>query len=306
MTSSSFRVDRPAGFRRISGRSIRLLGGWILGVGGCGLVASQRDELAPWLFMWLVVGMIVAGCKMLTLLNLHSRAALPGWRLFGYLFFWPGMRPQPFLPGCAPAQADRPNLWISGLGNLLVGLLFFGLALLGDAPWWLKAWLGMAGFSFVVHFGLFDLVAAAWRRGGVPVEKLFACPLAAKSLGDFWGQRWNRAFSGFARDLIFRPLARPLGTSGATLAVFVFSGLAHELVISLPAAGGYGLPMLYFLIQGLLVLAENTRVFRQTMRSRPLCAWLWTAGGVLGPVALLFHRPFLEKVMLRFLAALGG
>jgi D-alanyl-lipoteichoic acid acyltransferase DltB (MBOAT superfamily) len=149
-------------------------------------------------------------------------------------------------------------------------------------------------------------LAVTWRRAGVPVEKLFVCPLAAKSLADFWSNRWNRAFSGFARELIFRPLARRLGTTGATLAVFLFSGLAHELVISVPAAGGYGGPMLYFLIQGLLVLVENTRAFRRAMRNRPMCAWLWTAAGVLGPMPLLFHRPFLERVVLPFLAALGG
>src|SRR3954453_4582600 len=114
----------------------------------------------------------------------------------------------------------------------------------------------MAGFSCVVHFGLFDLMAAAWRRAGVPVEKLFVCPLAARSLADFWGNRWNRAFSGFSRDLLFLPTARRFGGRLATLAVFCFSGLVHELVISLLAGGGYGGPMLYFLPQGVLVLAE--------------------------------------------------
>jgi len=304
MSRTSLEADLSRPFRIISGRRSRLLGGWVVAIGGCVFVASQRHQFAPWLFMWLLVAMIFAGCKMLSWLNLES--PLGAERLLGYLLLWPGMRPQPFLAGSASVPVNPQRLLISGFLNLLVGLLCFGLAVFGHAPWWLKAWLGMAGFSFVVHFGLFDLLAAVWCGRGVPVEKLFVCPVAARSLADFWSNRWNRAFSGFARDLIFRSLARPLGTTAATFAVFLFSGLAHEFVISVPAGGGYGGPMLYFLIQGLLVLVENGRAFRRAMRERALLAWLWTAAGILGPIPLLFHQPFLRNVVLPFLAGLGG
>jgi alginate O-acetyltransferase complex protein AlgI len=256
--------------------------------------------------MWLVAAALFSACKILSWVNLERPGVLPPGRLLGYLLLWPGMRPQPFLPASSPVAVPQEDLWISAFRNLFVGLLLFGAALLAELPWWLRCWLGMAGFSFVVHFGMFDLLAVAWRRGGVPVEKLFVFPLAARSLADFWGNRWNRAFSAFARDLIFRPLVRRLGTAAATLAVFLFSGIAHELVISVPAAGGYGGPTFYFLIQGTLVVVENTRAFRRALRSRPVLARVWTVAGVLGPVALLFHRPFLENVMLPFLAAPGG
>jgi hypothetical protein len=43
----------------------------------------------------------------------------------------------------------------------------------------------------------------------------------------------------------------------ASLAVFLISGLLHELVITLPAGGGYGGLTWYFLIQGLLTQVEN-------------------------------------------------
>jgi alginate O-acetyltransferase complex protein AlgI len=164
----------------------------------------------------------------------------------------------------------------------------------------------MAGFSFVMHFGLFDLLAAGWRRAGVPVEKLFVCPVAARSLTDFWGNRWNQAFSSFARDLLFRPAARQVSSASATLVVFGFSGLVHELVISVPARGGYGGPMFYFLLQGMLVVVENIPLVRARLRQRPWCARLGTAVAVLVPVPLLFHPPFLQNVVLPFLAALGG
>ena len=65
-----------------------------------------------------------------------------------------------------------------------------------------------------------------------------------------WGKRWNLGFRQLAHELIFRPLYRTLGPETAGFLVFTASGLIHDLVISLPARGGYGLPTLYFLIQG--------------------------------------------------------
>jgi hypothetical protein len=38
---------------------------------------------------------------------------------------------------------------------------------------------------------------------GFAVEKLWDFPISATTLGEFWGKRWNRIFSGMARDIIF-------------------------------------------------------------------------------------------------------
>jgi hypothetical protein len=302
----AFQFDPPTLLQVSPSRRIRLLGGWMVGAASCSFVMTLRDGFTPWLFMWLLVTAILLSCKLLTWLNLQDPAHLRTGRLLGYFFLWPGMRPQPFLTEKASLASERQNLWAAGLVNLFTGLVLFGLALFSGAPWWAAAWIGMASFSFLVHFGAFDLLAVAWRRAGVPVEELFVCPIAARSLADFWGNRWNRAFSAFARDLLFRPVVRTVGPAWATLFVFVFSGLVHELVISVPAGGGYGGPMLYFLIQGILVLLESSRVFRERLRRHPMSARLWTAVAVLAPVPLLFHRPFLHNVVLPFLAAIGG
>ena len=82
-------------------------------------------------------------------------------------------------------------------------------------------------------------------------------PILATSLGDFWGRRWNLAFRDLAHSYIFRPLIRRTGPAAATLAAFVASGVIHDAVISIPARGGYGLPTLYFSIQGVAVLIER-------------------------------------------------
>jgi len=112
--------------------------------------------------------------------------------------------------------------------------------------------------------------------------------VAARSLGEFWGRRWNLAFTAVARDRIFKPVARRWGAGWGTMATFAFSGLLHDLLISVPAGGGYGLPTLYFLLQGGLVLAER----RWRIEGR---AWalFWLAA----PVPLLFHPPFLGAII---------
>ncbi len=80
-----------------------------------------------------------------------------------------------------------------------------------------------------------------------------------------------------------RPIARLVGVRGAVFCVFLVSGLLHEMAISYAAGGGYGGPLLYFAIQGGLILLER----RAKIRSRIL-TWL----AVLVPLPLLFHSPF--------------
>jgi alginate O-acetyltransferase complex protein AlgI len=164
----------------------------------------------------------------------------------------------------------------------------------------------MVGFSLFVHFGLFDLLAAFWRRKGVPVEKLFSNPWRSASLADFWSHRWNRAFSEFCRSLVFWPLARHWGTRWASFAVFAFSGLVHEMMISAPARGGYGGPMLYFLINGLAVQIETFSPWRKLGHRFPVLSRVWAMTVVLAPLPLLFHVSFQTQVVLPFLAAIGA
>ena len=94
------------------------------------------------------------------------------------------------------------------------------------------------------------VLAGFWRLRGVPVLRLFDNPVAARSLGEFWGRRWNLAFSDVARERIFRPVAGRWGAGWGILATFAFSGLLHDLLISVPAGGGYGNTTLYFLLEG--------------------------------------------------------
>jgi hypothetical protein len=79
---------------------------------------------------------------------------------------------------------------------------------------------------------------------------------------------------------------------------FLFSGLLHELAISVPVEAGYGLPLLYFTLHGGLVLLE--RRLEGTAAALPRWGWLgraWTCGWLVLPLPILFHRPFLAGVV---------
>src|SRR5438045_3801004 len=63
-----------------------------------------------------------------------------------------------------------------------------------------------AGIGLLVHFGVCDVLAGFWRARGVAVGRLFVNPAASRSLGEFWGRRWNLAFHVVARDYVFKPV----------------------------------------------------------------------------------------------------
>lgn len=207
---------------------------------------------------------------------------LPSRRVVPYLVLWPGMDPRPFEAERRPASS---HLAPAAVLKMALGA---GLLLI-EAPLLVKAWLFIFASLLLVHLGLFDLLTEAWRRAGFQVERICPDPWRSKSLSEFWGARWNMAFHAFARDWIYRPLARRAGKPAAAAAVFLFSGLMHELVISLPANGGWGLPTLYFMIHGGLVLLERCGRLRSGR--------LTTALYVLLPLPILFHAPFLEAVI---------
>jgi alginate O-acetyltransferase complex protein AlgI len=184
------------------------------------------------------------------------------------------------------------------IARILLGtFLLFALARHASNPI-LAGWIGMVGMILILHFGLFALLNVAWRALRVDVRPIMDAPLRSTSVAEFWGRRWNGAFNDLAFGLVFRPIARRAGVIAGTLSAFAVSGLVHELVISLPAGGGYGLPTCYFLLQGLAVLAQRkTEILRN---------WLFTMLVVAGPAFWLFHPLFVRRVILPFMQAIGA
>ena len=141
---------------------------------------------------------------------------------------------------------------------------------------------------------------------GIDAQNLFELPALATSFAGFWGGRWNRAFRDLAHGFILRPLARRIGTGKATIAAFIASGLVHDLVISIPAGGGYGLPTAYFALQGLGLLVVRSRIGAHLGLRRGWRGWLFMAALTAGPVFWLFHPPFVERVVVPFLYVIGA
>jgi hypothetical protein len=262
----------------------------------------------PWCLMWLLAGAIYAGLKWLTFADSPMAARASLGRTWVYLLLWPGMNATAFLE--LKRDVDRPSLgeWALALAKTGLGVwLAFGAApLAAERSPLLAGWLGLIGIVFVLHFGLFHLLSLGWRRAGIEAPPIMHSPACATSLTDFWSRRWNRAFRDVAHAYVFHPLRRRLGPVGATLSVFVVSGLVHDVVISLPAGAGWGLPTLYFVIHGMALLFERSPVGRRIGLGRGLRGRVFCAVVTIAPLFLLFHRPFVERVALPLLTVIGA
>lgn len=168
----------------------------------------------------------------------------------------------------------------------------------------IRGWAGMVGLILLLHFGFFQMLALFWRRAGVMAEPIMQAPLRSTSLSEFWGRRWNLGFRQLAHELIFRPTHRNLGAGMAGFLVFVISGLVHDLVISLPSRGGYGLPTLYFVLQGTGVTFERSRVGGKLGLARGVRGWCFMIVFLAAPLPWLFHPWFVMRVILPFMGVI--
>jgi alginate O-acetyltransferase complex protein AlgI len=270
-----------------------------------GVVASERlnaQEPAGFRMLAIIVALLY-GMKAVVAVEVQSHGArpLPFAPWLGFAALWPGMRPGPFARRSATPSPEVAQLFLGGSARLLGGLALVTLARL---VWeFTSSKLAatpslLAGLSLIVHFGVFDVVTALWRWNGVDCHRLFRSPLRSSNLREFWGRRWNLAFSEMTAIAIYQPLVRIAGRGPALAASFVGSGLLHELAISVPVRCGYGLPMAYFMLHGILMTVEA----RLAKASRPIdrVPWigrLWTFIWLLAPLPVLFHRPFLAGVV---------
>jgi hypothetical protein len=273
-----------------------------------------------WALMWAIAIALYAGCKWLTfwqMVRLPSTVLGPGKpdtttttqsRVLGYLLAWPGMDPQGFLKQTHPVERPGRSEWIAAALKTVLGgfMVWRGARAAAPLGALLSGWVGMIGAVFVLHFGIFHLLSLWWRRAGIDAMPMMRNPMRATSLGEFWGRRWNTAFHELATRFTFHPLRRRLGVPAATLLTFVASGLIHELVITVPAGGAYGLPTGYFLVQGLGVAGERTILARRLGLGAGWRGWLYTVVIVAGPVVWLFPPVFVHRVILPMLGAIGA
>lgn len=276
----------------ISPQRFRELLGPTLTFGFLGWLIYLQPDLSPTerLFccsLWLLY--FIKGWSLLKLPHQQVRSfSKLGLLLFAYL--WPGVDPQPFQTRQAPDH-HAARWFVFGFPTMCLGIAAFVLlAFLGRGLSPFTQGLATVGCLLtIVHLGYSDVLSSLVRILGFPAARLFHFPLAADSLNDFWTHRWNGPFVEMNR-LLFRPLLRPfLPPRQTVLALFLLSGLLHELALSFPVNAGYGGPLFYFFLQGAGMLAEK----RFKLRSR---VWTWMV--IFLPMPLLFHQALRNTLLL--------
>lgn len=249
-------------------------------------------DAAPWILMWATAGGLWCALKIFTLADIPERTLR---RTIAY-FLWPGMDAADFFRTDPTLPSPSAGEWLFSLLNISLGLTLVYLVARVAGSTLLAGWIGMVGMILVLHFGTFKCLALLWRTLRIPVTPIMVAPLRSRTLSEFWGRRWNTGFSIPARRYLMEPIARKFGRSAGLFTVFLVSGLAHELVISVPAGAGYGLPTLYFLIQAAIIGARTAHPRNRFFTL--LCA--------AAPAFILFHPPFIRTVILPFFNVIGA
>ncbi len=159
----------------------------------------------------------------------------------------------------------------------LYGALFVAPEL--ASPW---GWVAQNGFGVVfAYFGVegalrgFEFV---YRALGLGPPILHAHPILSRSVGEFWGRRWNRIVGSWLFATFYRPLALSGRRQLGSVSAFVASGALH-LYFTWAAVGfGPGLIMAsFFLVQVPLVWLEE----RSREQSWPVFfQHVWTLGAM--------------------------
>ena len=276
-------------------------GMWTVLVLGAWGVERLTAEAPPGARMLALIAFGLLTFKVLVVVEERARGMAPPplgtWVAFA--LGWLGMRPRLFVAARTGPLPGADVLLRRGAWRMLQGAVLVGLARLA----WertqsrvLVTGLLLPGLALLVLFGACNVLAGAWRRRGVACEALFRAPPRSQNLNEFWSRRWNLAFSEMTVLAVYRPLVGHVGRGPALMTGFVLSGLLHELAFSVPVRAGFGLPLLYFLLHGGLVLLER----RLARAGRPLNGWTgraWATFWLLAPLPLLFHPPFLAGVV---------
>lgn len=291
----------------LAARPWAVVSAWLFLFAATALVERLSADTPPIVRMFALIITAYFGMKLIVT-AVEAKESPPGLAAGPWLAFtlgWAGMRPALFRNLGSEPVPGAARMIAAGLLRVLLGLgLILGARALanhpGQVPWktTLVTLLLLTGYSLVLHFGVLQAAAGFWRMLGVRTHPLFNAPLRSLSLREFWGRRWNVAFSEMTSLAVYRPLRRVLGPRTAFASAFLFSGALHELAISLPVRAGFGLPFLYFALQAAVQIGEDW-VFKgePPFAGRKVLARLWVYFWILAPAPILFHHAFLRGVV---------
>lgn len=268
----------------------------------------SHSGLPAWVLMWGLSIAIFASLKWLTWWRARRLVGASMRRQLAYLLLWPGMDAVRFLD--SERAARRPAVAEALVTSACLAggaVLFWAAARLTYPKWPLAAgWIGLVGLALMLHFGAFRMLSMFWRFNGVDASPLMEAPVLARSLGEFWSKRWNTAFHVLARDFVVAPSRHTVGAAGAVMLAFLASGLVHDLVISVPARAGFGLPTAFFLLQGLALLFERGAIGHRLGLGSGLRGRVYALAIVAVPAFWLFHPAFVINVFLPFMHVGGA
>lgn len=261
----------------------------------------------PILRMLAIIATTFTGMKVIAVAQgyKHKMLTLKFTQWLAFAIGWAGMRAQPFE---TLGQKPLPNAWPMirfGISRILLGFALIALAhgvvllpLDQFLTYIILSAMLLVGLSLILHFGMLSISAGMWRLSGVNTYLLFRQPAKATSLTELWSKRWNIAFSEMTSVSIYRPIKNKYGSVVALMLAFAFSGLLHELALSVPVNSGYGLPMLYFIIQGVMVLVEKILASRNILfLQNKVVAHIWVFFWLVIPIPLLFNATFIKQVV---------
>jgi hypothetical protein len=134
------------------------------------------------------------------------------------------------------AAAQRPPDGVIELGRLVTGIILL---------------YALAAF-------LTDLIHFCFLASGAAMRPIHQTPIAARSLRDFWGKRWNRPVSAWLHRFVFLPLARQHRPGLGLFCAFLVSGAIHAWVALVPLGAFPAFEMaVFFGLQGVFILAED-------------------------------------------------
>lgn len=189
----------------------------------------------------------------------------------------------------------RPRLVLAMLGWTAIAAVAFWIhqtSLPQDGPpRLLVRWtMGLIGF-----YALVEAIGAAMLQGyllaGMQPPPLHLTPMLARTVQEFWGERWNLEVRRWLHLHTFMPLARRRRPLAGVLVAFFGSTVLHVWLM-LPSRGAAmaGLWALFFMAQGVIIIAE--RKLQVAKWRRPLAhAWTITLLVLTSP---LFIEPILR------------
>jgi hypothetical protein len=158
---------------------------------------------------------------------------------------------------------------------------------------WLARWVLGLGFIYTLTEAAYAVIVAGFRAVGIETPTLHRHPIAARSVKEFWGTRWNRTVSTWLDETFFRPFARRGRPRLGLVLAFVVSAAAHAYM-TLAAVGPAmaGLMLGYFLLQGVIIVLE---FLLGMARWGATAAHAWTILWMVGS-SPLFTEPFLRMI----------